>query len=92
MIRWGRLVPVIRGQESQNYSNEVIRLASTKIRWFSGLSGVRLDRLPGVCSRAVFFKAKAKGNNQAQIHSDQMVLLMVRREAGPVAWWSKMLK
>jgi hypothetical protein len=35
MIRQWRLVLVIRGQESQNYSNEVIRLESTKIRWFS---------------------------------------------------------
>jgi hypothetical protein len=30
----GRLVLVIGGQESQNYSSEVIRLESTKIRWF----------------------------------------------------------
>jgi hypothetical protein len=35
MIRQGRLVLVIRGQESQNYSGEVIKLDSTKIRWFS---------------------------------------------------------
>jgi hypothetical protein len=35
MIRLGRLVLVIGGQESQNYSSEVIRLESTKIRWFS---------------------------------------------------------
>ncbi len=35
MIRQGRLVLVSRGQESQNYSERVIRLETTKIRWFS---------------------------------------------------------
>jgi hypothetical protein len=42
-----------------------------------------VDRLPGGNSRAVFFQAKDK----AQVHSDQMVLIIVRQEAGPVAWW-----
>jgi hypothetical protein len=31
MIKQGRLILVIRGQESQYYSSEVIRLESTKI-------------------------------------------------------------
>jgi hypothetical protein len=35
VIRWGRLVLVIGGQESKNYSNRAIRLKSTQIRWFS---------------------------------------------------------
>jgi hypothetical protein len=35
MIRRGRLVLVIGGQESQNYSKKVIRVESTKIRRFS---------------------------------------------------------
>jgi hypothetical protein len=35
MIRRGRLVLVIGGQESKNYSKELIRLEFTKIRWFS---------------------------------------------------------
>jgi hypothetical protein len=34
-IRLWRLVLVIKGKESQKYSNEVIRLESTKIKWFS---------------------------------------------------------
>ncbi len=33
-----------------------------------------------------------KGSYQAQVHSDQMVLVMVRWEAGPRGRWSKMLK
>jgi hypothetical protein len=32
MVRWGRLVLVIGGQESQNYSSEVIELKSKKIK------------------------------------------------------------
>jgi hypothetical protein len=47
---------------------------------------------PGGRSRAVFSQAKARGNYQAQVHSDQMVLMIVRRKAGPVAWWPKTLK
>jgi hypothetical protein len=35
MIRWGRLVLVIGGLGSQNYSKRVIRLMYTKIRRFS---------------------------------------------------------
>jgi hypothetical protein len=35
MIKPERLVLVIGGQEYQNYSKRVIRLKSTKIRWFS---------------------------------------------------------
>jgi hypothetical protein len=34
-IRQGKLVLVIGGQKSQNYSVLVIRLESTMIRWFS---------------------------------------------------------
>ncbi len=58
-IRWGRLVLVIGGQESQNYSGEVIRLKSTKIRWFLWWPGGRLGQLPSGRSRAVFSQAKA---------------------------------
>jgi hypothetical protein len=91
-IRQGRLVLVIRGQESQNDSSEVFRLKSAKIRWFSRWQGMRLDWLPGGCSRAVFSQAKAKGNYQAQVHSDPMDLVLVRWEAGLVAWWPRTLK
>jgi hypothetical protein len=42
--------------------------------------------------KGFFSQAKAKGDYQAQVHSDQTVLMIVRREAGPVALWSKMLK
>jgi hypothetical protein len=28
-------------------------------------------------------------NYQAWVHSDQMVLVIPRREAGPAAWWSR---
>jgi hypothetical protein len=82
MIRQGRLVLVIWGQESQNYSSEVIRLKSTKIWWYSWWPGGRLDRLPGGRSRTVFSQAKAKGNYQAWVHLDQMDLVTVRQEAG----------
>jgi hypothetical protein len=35
MIRRGKLVLVIGGQDFQNYSKRAIRLESTQIRWFS---------------------------------------------------------
>jgi hypothetical protein len=35
IIRRGKLVLVIRGQESQNHSKRAIRLQSTQIEWFS---------------------------------------------------------
>jgi hypothetical protein len=37
-------------------------------------------------------QAKAKGDYQARVHSDKMVLVVVRWEAGLVAWWPKTLK
>ncbi len=43
-------------------------------------------------SQGLYSQAKAKGDYLAQIHSDQMVLVIARREAGPVAWWPKTLK
>jgi hypothetical protein len=88
----GRLVLVIWSQESQNYSKRVIRLGSTKIKWFLWWPSMRLDQFPGDSSRAVFSQAKAKGDYQAVVHLHQMVLMIVRQEAGPVAWWPKMLK
>ncbi len=41
---------------------------------------MRLDWLPSGRSRAVFSQAKAKGNFQARVHSDQMVLVTIRRD------------
>jgi hypothetical protein len=41
-------------------------------------------------SRATSSQVKAKGNYQARVHSVEMVLIVVRREAGLVAWWQKM--
>jgi hypothetical protein len=38
---------------------------------------------------ALSSQAKAKGEHRASVQSDQMVLGIVRREAGPVAWWPK---
>jgi hypothetical protein len=40
----------------------------------------------------VFSQAQAKRDYQSRDHSTQMVLIIVRREAGPVAWWPKTLK
>jgi hypothetical protein len=91
-IKWGRLVLVVRGQEGQNYSSEIIWLESTRIRWFAWWPGRRLDQLPSGHSMAVFSQAKAKGDYQARVHSNQMVLTIVWREAGPVARWPKTLK
>ncbi len=45
--------------------------------------GGLLERRPR--SRATLSPAKAKGNYQAGVHSDQMVLVAVRWEAGLVA-------
>ncbi len=91
-IRGGEAGPCNWGQESQNYSSEVTRLEYTMIRWFSWWTGERFDQLPGGRSRAVFSQAKAKENYQAHVHTDQMVLVIVRQEARPVAWWPKTLK
>ncbi len=62
MIRRGRLVLVIGGQESQNYSERVIRLESTKIRWLShdgqvgGWTGY-----PAAAQGLYFLKIKPRG-------------------------------
>ncbi len=92
MIKQERLVLVIGGQESQNYSSKVIRLGPTQIRWFLWRPGETQDRLPRGHSRAVFSQAKAMGDYQARVLLDQTALIIVRREAGPVSWWPKTLK
>ncbi len=43
-------------------------------------------------SRATLSQAKAKVNYQARAHSGQMILVVIRHEAGLVAWWPKMIK
>ncbi len=95
-IRWflrqsGGGLFLLSETKSLKTTQVVILLKSTKIRCFS-CPGGRLDRLPGDRSRVVFSQAKSKGNYQAQVHSDQMVPVIVRREAGPVIWWPKTLK
>ncbi len=59
-------------------------------RWFSGQSDRRLDLVRGSqrCSKP----SQLKTGHQAQVHSDQMVLVMARREAGPLHRRPKMLK
>jgi hypothetical protein len=47
---------------------------------------------PGGRSKAILSEVTASGDYQAQVHSDQMVLVIVRREVGPVALWPKRLK
>jgi hypothetical protein len=41
---------------------------------------VRLKRFPSGHSRAVFYQEKAKGDYQARVQSDQMVLVIVRQD------------
>jgi hypothetical protein len=65
-----------RPRVSKLYSSEVIRLEST------GIIVLVMARCDARCSSAVFSLAKTKGNFQARVHSDQMVLVIVRREAG----------
>jgi hypothetical protein len=90
MIRQGRLVLVIGGQESQNYSKRAIRLESTQIR--VSRDGMSLDLFLGGRSRAILSQAKAKGDCSPRVHSDHMVLAVVRWEVGLIAWWPKTLK
>jgi hypothetical protein len=85
MIRLGWLILVFGGQESQNYSRRAIRLESTQIRWFTRWLDARLYRFPGGHSKAIFSQAKAKRDYEAQVHLDQMVLVLVKQEAGLVA-------
>ncbi len=51
-------------------------------------------REAGCCEREPkALKTKlARGGHQVQVHSDQIILVMVRFEAGPFERWSKMLK
>ncbi len=37
-------------------------------------------------------KLKPKGDYQAHVYSDQMVLVIVRQEAEPVTWWPNTLR
>jgi hypothetical protein len=55
-------------------------------RWEAGLHQRRSN------SKATLSQAKAKGNYQARIHYDQMVLEVVRQEAVLVAWWPRRSK
>jgi hypothetical protein len=55
-------------------------------RWRAGLYVQRPN------SRAALSQAKAKGNYQALVQSDQMVLMAIRWEAGLAAWGPKTLK
>ncbi len=55
-------------------------------RWETGLHQRRTN------SKATLSQAKAKGNYQARIHSDQMVLVVVRQEAVLVALWPRRSK
>jgi hypothetical protein len=70
-------------------------------RGSSGSSLLRLDgsrdgqaggwtSYPASAEGLYSLKLKPKGDYQAQVHSDQgMVLVIVRWEAGPAAWWLK---
>jgi hypothetical protein len=55
-----------------------VLIESTQIRWFSEQSGGRLD-LKKAANGA---QTKLKRDHQVQVHSDQMVLMMVWRETG----------
>jgi hypothetical protein len=59
-----------------------IWVESIQIRWFLRKSDVKAE------PREQWPKA-TKGGHQAQVHSDQMVLMMVRQEAGPHEQWPK---
>jgi hypothetical protein len=65
-------------------------IKSTQIRWLSGQSDGRLDLVRG--SQRLSKLSYLKGSHHAQIHSDQMVLVMARGEAGPRERWTKTLK
>ncbi len=56
------------------------------------MNTARMNRGLTGCLSAEFSQAKAKRDYQAWVHSDQMVLAIVRRKAGSVAWWPKALK
>jgi hypothetical protein len=60
-----------------------VLIKSTQIRWFSEQSGRRPRHLK---------PSKLNGDHQARVHPDQMVLMMVRQEAGPHERQPKMLK
>jgi hypothetical protein len=99
MIRRGRLVLVIRGQESQNLVKEdyQARVHSYQMvlviaRQETGPCERRLNSRATFNFRATLYQAKAKGNYLARVHSDQTILVAVRQEAGLVAWWPKALK
>jgi hypothetical protein len=84
MIRKGRLVLLSEAMsiKTTQRGSRVIRLKSTKIRWFSCWLGGRLDQLSSGRSRAVFSQAKAKGEYQVRVHSDQMVLVIHSQTGG----------
>jgi hypothetical protein len=69
---------------------KTVLIESTQIRWFSEQSGRSLDLETGShrCSKLSLLR----GNHQARVHSDQMVLVMIRWEAGPGERWPTTLK
>jgi hypothetical protein len=60
---------------------ENVLIESTQVRWFPERSGGRLDL--DSCRQKHSKLRQLKGDHQARVHSDQMVLMLVRREAGP---------
>jgi hypothetical protein len=55
-----------------------------KVRWEAGPH----ERWPKALKTEL-----AQGGHQARVHSDKMVLMMARQEAGPRdEWWTKTLK
>jgi hypothetical protein len=63
---------------------------STKIRWFAEQSDRRQELRKGGQRHSKLSSLKV--GNQARVHSDQMLLVITRQEAGPHESWPKGLK
>ncbi len=67
-----------------------VLIESTQVRWFPEQSGGRMD-LEEVAKGSQSYVSEFKEDHQVQVHSDQMVLMMVRQEVGPDQRWPKTL-
>jgi hypothetical protein len=73
-------------------TTQVRSLGSSLLRLDGSHDGLAWGRTSYPAAAQGLYSLKAKGNYQARVHSDQTVLMIVRQEAGPVAWWLKTLK
>jgi hypothetical protein len=72
-----------RSRDTLHKAEGITLIESTKIRWFEMIRRGKASS----CYRRPRFSKLLKEGHPARVHTDQMVLMMARPEAGPVSQW-----